>query len=340
MSRATRPIRLAVAGLGGMGTLHAENAQRIDGADLVAVAAARSGRAVEVGRALGVEACGYSEVFARDDVDGVVLAARSRDHGPLALEVLRAGKHLFLEKPGATTLAEHEAVRRESEARSQQVVQVGYMRRYDSAFLEAYRRVRAGDAGDALVVLLTSRDMEWPEGEEPRDTGGFLLDMASHDYDAACWILDDEPVEVAAVRQANVYPELAALGDLDNAFVTIRFERGGLAVTHVSRTSSFAHDIRCEIVGSAGSVFVRGAGDGDAVLLASGDSERFPTDYRARFRDAYLAELEAFVRACGGDRRPEPTLGDDRKVVAVGVAARASALIGRPLAVGIDWAWP
>jgi scyllo-inositol 2-dehydrogenase (NAD+) len=323
-----------------MGTLHAENAQRIARAELVAVAAARPGRAADVGRHLGVRACAYSEAFAADDVDAVVLAARSRDHGALALDALRAGKHLFLEKPGATTLGDHEALRHESEARPEQVVQVGYMRRYDAAFLEAHRRVRAGDAGDVLVVLLTSRDMEWPEGEDPLDTGGFLLDMASHDYDTACWIFDDEPVEVTAVRQAHVYPELAALGDLDNAVVTIRFERGGLAATHVSRTSPFAHDIRCEVVGSEGSVFVRGAGDGAVPLLARGDSERFPADYRSRFATAYLAELDGFVRACTGEGTPGPTLDDDRKAVAVGVAARASALAGRPLAVGTDWPWP
>ena len=323
-----------------MGTLHAENAQRIEGAELVAVAAARPGRAADVGRDLGARSCTYSEAFAADDVDAVVLAARSRDHGALALEALRAGKHLFLEKPGATTLAEQEALRHESEARPEQVVQVGYMRRYDAAFLEAHRRVRAGDAGDVLVVLLTSRDTEWPQGEDPQETGGFLLYMASHDYDTACWIFADEPVEVAAVRQAHVYPELAALGDLDNAVVTIRFERGGLAATHVSRTSPFAHDIRCEVVGSEGSVFARGAGDGAVPLLARGDSERFPADYRARFADAYFAELDAFVRACAGEGMPGPTLDDDRKAVAVGVAARASALAGRPLAVGTDWAWP
>lgn len=323
-----------------MGTLHAENAKRLEGAELVAVAAARSGRAAEVGRALGARSCTYSEAFAADDVDAVVLAARSRDHGALGLEVLRAGKHLFLEKPGATSLAEHSVLRNESRARPDQVVQVGYMRRYDRAFREAQRRVRAGEAGDVLVVLLTSRDMEWPEGEDPLDTGGFLLDMASHDYDTACWVFDDEPVEVAAVRQAQVYPELTELGDLDNAVVTIRFEQGGLAATHVSRTSPFAHDIRCEIVGSAGSVFVRGAGDGALPLLSRGDSERFPADYRARFADAYLAELDAFVRACAGEETPRPTLDDDRKAVAVGVAARASALAGRPLAIGTDWPWP
>jgi scyllo-inositol 2-dehydrogenase (NAD+) len=323
-----------------MGTVHAENAQRVPGAELVAVAAARDGRAEEVGSRLGVAHGTHAELFARDDLDAVVLAARSVDHGRLAVEVLRSGKHLFLEKPGATSLAEHDALRLESAARPGQLVQVGYMRRYDAGFAEAHRRVRAGGGGTPLVVLLTSRDTEWPEGEDPADTGGFLLDMAAHDYDAACWLFDDQPVEVSVARQALVYPALAGLGDLDNGVVTIRFARGGIAVTHVSRTSTFGHDIRCEVVGSEGSVFVRGPGDGTADVIDRSDAARFPPDYRARFAAAYVAELTAFVAACSGLGPAGPTLVDDRRAVATGIAARASAVAGRPLAVGTDWPWP
>jgi predicted dehydrogenase len=323
-----------------MGTLHAENASRLPGVELVVVAAVRPGRAEEVAKRLGVAHCTYRELFERRDVDAVVLAARSVDHGPLALAVLSSGKHLFLEKPGATSLVEHDVLRRESAARPAQVVQVGYMRRYDAGFVEAHSRIRAGEAGQPLVVLLTSRDTEWPAGEDPRDTGGFLLDMASHDYDAACWYLDDEPVEVSVAPQAQIYPELAGLGDLDNGVVTIRFARGGIAVTHVSRTSRFGHDIRCEVVGSEASVFVRGPGDSSATVIGADDAGRFPADYRERFADAYLAELSAFVDACNGGGPRGPGLDEDRRAVATGIAARASAVAGRPLEVGNNWPWP
>jgi myo-inositol 2-dehydrogenase/D-chiro-inositol 1-dehydrogenase len=322
-----------------MGTLHAENVQRIPGAELVAVAATRPDRAAAVGQRLGVRSCSYSELFS-SEVDAVVLAARSVDHGPLALEILRGGKHLFLEKPGTTSLSEHDALRAETARRPAQIVQAGYHRRFDPAFVDAHERVRRGEAGKPLVVLMTSRDTKWPPGEDPRAAGGFLLDMASHDYDAACWYLDDDPVEVFAVRQALVHPQLGELGDLDNGVVTIRFAQGGVAATHVSRTSRYGHDVRCEVVGSDGSVYVRGAGDGAAPRLDAADASRFPADYRERFADAYLAELTAFVAACNGDEAPGPTLDDDRRAVATGIAARASAVAGRPLAVGTDWPWP
>jgi len=85
---------------------------------------------------------------------------------------------------------------------------------------------------------------------------------------------------------------------------------------------------------------VRGPGDGTVDLIGRADAARFPADYRARFADAYLAELTAFVSACMGAGPAGPSLDDDRRAVATGVAARASAVAGKPLAVGTDWPWP
>ena len=318
-----------------MGVVHAHNAARLAGARLVAVAAARPGRAAEVAGELGVRACTYEGLLAADEVDAVVLAARSIDHAEVAAAALASDKHVFLEKPGATTLAAHDRLREAAGARPELVLQLGYQRRFDDGFVEARRLVDAGAIGEPLLVLATSRDMEWPEGDNPAETGGFLVDMAVHDYDVACWFLGERPVEVSAVRQARVYPELEALGDLDNALVTIRFAGGGAAVTHVSRTCAYGHDVRCEIVGSAGSVFVGEAGG----VLTADDRPRFPQDFRDRFADAYRAELAAFVDACRGGPRLGAGLDEDRLAVEIGVAARASAVDGEPRAVGPDWPW-
>jgi myo-inositol 2-dehydrogenase/D-chiro-inositol 1-dehydrogenase len=315
-----------------MGVVHAQNALELPGIRLVAVAATRPGRAEEVAAELGVDACTYDDLIARADVEAVVVAARSVDHADVAATVLAAGKHLLLEKPGATSLAGHDRLA----APEGLVVQVGYQRRFDAGFVAAKRIVDEGAIGQPLVVLATSRDMEWPEGELPEDTGGFLLDMAVHDYDAVCWFLGGKPVEVTAMRQARVYPELEALGDLDNALVTIRFDDGGTAVTHVSRTCAFGHDVRCEIVGSKGSVFVGEAGG----VLTARDRSRFPQDYRELFADAYRDELAAFADACRGGERRGAGLAEDRCAVEIGIAARASALAGEPRSVGRDWPWP
>ena len=69
--------------------------------------------------------------------------------------------------------------------------------------------------------------MDWPEGEAPSDSGGFLVDMAVHDYDVACWFLRDEPVDVSAVRQG-----------IDSLGLPVRLDiqkvrKGGFAATFV-----------------------------------------------------------------------------------------------------------
>jgi len=323
-----------------MGSLHARNVLEIPGAELVAVASTRADRAAEAAAELGVRASTYEELFAADDVDAVVLAARSVDHAARACEVLAAGKHLFLEKPGATTVAGQSAVRAAAEAHGDRVVQVGYHRRFDARWVEARRRIEAGAIGRPLLVIGVARDVRTPEPEDPLPAGGFLMDMASHDYDAACWFLGQEPVEAFAARQSSVYPELEALGDLDNAAVTVRFDRGGIAALHISRTCAWGHDVRVEVVGDEGSVFVGNASSRDGVSLMTRDDGRsFPQDYRELFADAYVAELAAFVAACTGDGPRGPGLEDDRRAVAVGVAARASAVAGRPLEVGPDHPW-
>jgi predicted dehydrogenase len=320
--------------------VHARNALELEGARLVAVASTRAEITAAAAAELGVRRSTYEELFAADDVDAVILAARSIDHAEHACAVLEAGKHLFLEKPGATTVAGQEAVRAAAAAHPGCLVQVGYHRRYDGRWAEVGRRVVEGAIGRPLLVLGVSRDVRTPEPEDPLSAGGFLVDMAAHDYDAACWFLGQEPVEANAVRQWSVYPELEALGDLDNAAVTVRFDGGGTAALHISRTCPWGHDVRVEVVGDEGSLFIGNAASRPGVTLMSrADGTTFPQDYRELFTDAYAAELAAFVAACAGEGPPGPTLIDDRRAVAIGVAARASAVAGRPLEVGPDWPW-
>ena len=324
-----------------MGVLHAQNALHLDGVELVAVASTRAEQAAEAGARFGARGCTYQELFAANDVDAVVLAARSIDHAEHACAVLAAGKHLFLEKPGATTVAGQEAVRTAAAAHPESVVQVGYHRRFDQRWLEARRRVAEGAIGRPLLVVGVARDVRAPEPEDPVASGGFLVDMASHDYDAACWLLGQEPVEAYAARSSTVYPELEELGDLDNAAVTVRFDGGGIAALHISRTCAWGHDVRAEVVGDEGSVLIGNATSRSGVTLMTGaDREGFPQDYRELFAPAYAAELAAFAAACRGEGPRGPDLEDDRRAVAVGVAARASAVAGRPLEVGPDWPWP
>ena len=78
---------------------------------------------------------------------------------------------------------------------------------------------------------------------------------------------------------------------------------------------------------------------GGLTVLTSGSAGAFPEDCRARFPDAYQAQMDAFARACRGEETDGATLEDDRWAVATAVAARASATRGERLEVGPSWDW-
>src|SRR5262249_59819955 len=126
----------------------ARNALGLDRARLVAVASTRAEQAAQAAHELGVRGCGYAELFAAVDVDAVVLAARSVDHSKHARAVLAAGKHLFLEKPGATTVAGQAAGRGAAAAQPGVVRQGGVPRRVGARWL----RARPGGPGGGVAA--------------------------------------------------------------------------------------------------------------------------------------------------------------------------------------------
>src|SRR4051794_41379043 len=157
-----------------MGTVHARNALGLEEVTLVAVASTRPDRAQELARELGVNAATYDELLARDDVDAVVVAARSIDHARWGTAVLEAGKHLFLEKPGATSLAGHDALVAAAAAQPNAVVQVGYHRRFDARWRQAARLVADGAVGGPLAGFGAARGGGAPRPQEPPPAGGLL----------------------------------------------------------------------------------------------------------------------------------------------------------------------
>jgi predicted dehydrogenase len=331
-------LRIGVAGLGEMGVIHARNVRAVEGMRLVALGAARLERGTRIAGELAggeIPVVSYERLFAADDIDAVVIATRTTDHAEHTVAALAGGKHVLLEKPGAHTLAAHALIGSAAAAHPTRVLQLAYMRRYDPLFADARRMVARGVVGTPLVVHSSARE-DYPAGEDSAALGGTVLDIGVHDLDTACWFLEDVPVRVHAVSQTLVDHGC----DVDNLVMSVAFARGGAAAIDISRTSAVGHDVRLEVVGTAGSLGFGGpAGDGPITLLTAAARDRYPDGSADRWAAAYRAELEAFGRACRGEVAGWPTLADDRAAVAAAVAARASAVHGEALEVGVDCPW-
>jgi predicted dehydrogenase len=332
----SRPLRLGIVGTGFISGVHAGYALRSANIKLLAMASTR-GRASRdrVGPLdEAVRLTTMDELLASDDLEAVMVCTRTVDHPEHAVAVLNAGKHLLLEKPGATTVEGQQKIREAAAAHPELVARVAYHRRHDARFRELARLIGEGAIGAPFAIQMESRE-DFPPSDDDIPAGGFILDVGVHDYDTARWLLGRDPDTVYAAAQNPVYRD----ADLDNAYITIGMA-DAIAVTHLARTNRVGMDIRCEVLGESGSiVFDRTPRGGDLTVLSRGGDVAFAADCREFFADAYAQQLEDFAVACRGDQTPNATLEDDRWAVAIGVAARASAVREERLAVGPSWDW-
>ena len=316
-------LGVGVIGVGTIGRHHAENlAWRIPGARLVAVADARQETAREVAARLDVPHWydGADELAADPDVQAIVIASSPAAHREGIEAAARHGKDVFCEKPIAATLADADAAIAAVEAAGVRL-QIGFMRRYDAAFAAAKRQIDAGAIGTPVLMKATHRNPSMPPSLGPTGAGAYI-DAAIHDYDNARWLLGDEVTEVQAVSAAVTEPSRTD----DLALSTLRFERGGLATVEVYLTCGYGYDVRTEVAGTEGTVFIGTVPETGCVLAtASGVTSPAVSHWLSRFGDAYLMQVKDWVRRMRGDEAPAVTGADGRAALEIAVAAKRSA---------------
>lgn len=333
-----KALGLGVVGAGRIGRLHAENAARFPGVQLVAVADPCVGRAAAV-----VASCGQgtactdpAELLADRRIDAVLICSSTETHLPLVHAAAAAGKHVFCEKP-LDLDPERIGAALAAVAGADVLLQVGFNRRFDAGFARIANGVRSGEIGRPELLRITSRDPEPPPVEYVRGSGGMFVDMTIHDFDLARFLLQDEIVEVHAAGAALVDPQIGAAGDIDTAVVLLRFAGGALGCIDNSRRAVYGYDQRAEVLGADGCL-TAGHVTPDAVTRwdRAGQTQARPLHFfLERYRDAYVAELQSFVDAVR-ERRPPPVTGrDGLQATRIALAARRSLAEQRPVAVEV-----
>ena len=109
---ATRAVRWGVIGLGWFGEVHAEALSQMPGIELAALCTRRASRLEELGNRFKVKAryTDYRQLLSDPGVEAVSVVTHIQDHRDIAIEALRAGKHVLLEKPMAPDVPECEAI--------------------------------------------------------------------------------------------------------------------------------------------------------------------------------------------------------------------------------------
>jgi myo-inositol 2-dehydrogenase/D-chiro-inositol 1-dehydrogenase len=327
------PVRVGIVGVGRMGRRHAENlATRVPGAQLVA-ACSPIGEELEWARdALGVPGLykDYHELLKQPNVDAVFLVTPNSLHPAQIIDALKAGKHVFCEKPLSLVLDECLAVEAEAARHPELKVMIGFVRRFDASYQDAHRSIAAGAIGRPFLVRSETCDQNDPSGffvKFAPTSGGIFVDMSVHDIDLARWLLGSpKALRVFSVGTVAVHEGLRVCHDVDNGVAICEFADGRMACFYASRTMAHGHETATEVVGTDGRLVIGRDGRLNQVEIADAHGIRTvttPTFYE-RFADAFLREEIHFIDCVRHDKAPALTLHDATEATRIGIALRTS----------------
>jgi predicted dehydrogenase len=260
-------LRVGFAGLGAMGLSHINSIKKLCGEQMeIAAVCARSETNLEKVKAVAPEAKVFQDEreLIHSDLEVVFISTPNFTHVPLALETLKAGKDLFLEKPCGITRGECDALLAATKE-SKRIVMIGHELRYSPYFQKIKELVSGGEIGTPRMVWcrefrgpFQKKSQNWIQ--DNRRSGGTLVDKNCHHFDLMNWWAGAKPIRVAAfggcaVNRVMEGPEQG----LDHATVSFEYDSG---VRGTLQLCMFARDFPSEdlefgVVGDAGMLQTR-----------------------------------------------------------------------------------
>jgi len=282
----TVKLKIGVVGVGHLGSQHARVLAEIEESELVGVYDIDRERAKAVGERYGVAAFSSLEELL-GETEAVSCAVPTESHYEVAREVLRTGRHLFLEKPMARTVKEAEELL-DLAVKGGLKFQIGHIERFNPAVLRAQEFIK-----DPKFVEAHRLAPYNPRGTDV----DVVLDLMIHDLDLLLHFMGKYPVKVDAVG----VPVLTDKVDIAN--VRLEFEGGEIANVTASRVSVeklrkirlFQKDTYISIDYLNKSI--------DLYRKRNGEIVPFPLEVDRSLEPLKL-ELRAFVRSVLEDRTP------------------------------------
>jgi predicted dehydrogenase len=216
------PVRIAVVGLGYWGPNLIRNINEFPGAEPVVACDLRTDILETIGRRYpAVETTtSFADVLADPRVDAVVIATPVSKHHMMAAAALRAGKHVFVEKPLAASSDEALDLIDLAE-RMDRVLMPGHTFLYSPPVMRIREMIRSGELGDIYFISTSRVNL----GLHQPDVS-VAWDLGPHDFSILRYWLDESPSHASAMSRGCIIPSIP-----DVAFINLEFPSG--AVAHV-----------------------------------------------------------------------------------------------------------
>lgn len=252
-------LRFGIIGCGVIGPVHAEAINSLPDAQLVAVADPTFERAQKLAGQYG--ATPYSdigEMLAREQLDVVTVGTPSGKHGQDAIQVMRSGRHVIVEKPMEISRAALDEMLRVQQEMGVKLAVIS-QHRFDPAAQQIYALVQEKAfgrlvLGNALIPWWRSQgyyDSGAWRGTRQLDGGGILMNQSIHSIDVLQWLM-------GPVRSVYAYTDTLAhrMETEDVAVAVLRFENGALGTIAATTGAYPGVSTRIEIFGDRGSAII------------------------------------------------------------------------------------
>lgn len=327
----SKQVRWGVIGLGWFGEVHADNLAEMPDIELTGLCTRRPERLNEVANRLGVERkyTDYHDMLRDPEIDVVSITTHIYDHCQIAIDALRSGKHVLLEKPMAPTVAECDQIIKAAQAGGG-LFMVGHICRFDPRVVMAKEAIEQGRIGQ-IISMHARRNLSKAIGQMVLDDISALMGDGIHDADLMLWF---SQANVKSVYAQEVHPGKNKYPD--GGWSIARLDNGAVAVVesvwHLPESTPYTIDARMEIIGTEGAIYINCAEAGLAIHDAGGvkmpDTMYWPRPM-GRYTGILQEELRYFANCVrAGETPTRITPVESRAAVAWMAAATESAQSG------------
>jgi myo-inositol 2-dehydrogenase / D-chiro-inositol 1-dehydrogenase len=305
-------VRLALIGLGNMGMAHLEIFKDLEPqARISALADSHVPFAERAAERVPGARVFHDPVHCANsaDVDAVVVATGDDTHHRIVAACIARGLFALCEKPLTTSAEQSLQLVNAERAAGRQLVQVGFMRRFDAGYQDIARTLRSGRVGEPM--LISQRHFN-PLAVITFDDHQLITSSASHDIDLFRWLCGEDVKTVSAMSKTSHD------GSTVTVALTLTSQSGVLGVMELGRGPEMHYDIGCEVIGSRGTLHLASPG------------EQHPNSWMQRFRAAYRSQDAAWLAAVTGTSNIGASAYDGYAGQAVIDAALAALASGAP----------
>jgi predicted dehydrogenase len=219
------PVRTGVVGLGYWGPNLIRNLNELDSADLRWICDLDQSRLDIFGKRYPAVRCtrSFDELLADPELEAIAIATPVSSHYPLALAALRAGKHVFVEKPLAASVAEAEELAAVAAERGLALMP-GHTFLYSPPVNAIRDLIQSGEVGDIYFISTSRVNL----GLHQADVS-VAWDLGPHDFSILCYWLEETPTYLSAMSRSCIFPTIP-----DVAFINLEYQQGVIAHVELS----------------------------------------------------------------------------------------------------------